>query len=228
MITKKLCAAFAVMFALAISSFAQNAPDNQAARDAEVVKKAAGWVAKLKLTDNDKAARVSDVIVTHLKAVRDWNDSNPSSLVPAGINPYTGNKLSEMDRQIIVNSAKPASVHENLMSGLRKDLSEEQVEAILDEYTIGKVAFTLKGYHAIVPDLKPEEEKVILGYLKQAREQAVDFKSMKQISAIFEIYKTKCEQYLNSNGRNWRALFKAYVDGVNAKKAQDKAAAQKK
>ncbi|MBS1660542.1 MAG: exo-alpha-sialidase [Bacteroidetes bacterium] len=42
---------------------------------------------------------------------------------------------------------------------------------------------------------------------------------MKQVSAIFEIYKTKCEQYLNSNGRNWHALFKAYVDGVKAKKA---------
>jgi nitroimidazol reductase NimA-like FMN-containing flavoprotein (pyridoxamine 5'-phosphate oxidase superfamily) len=37
------------------------------------------------------------------------------------------------------------------MAGLRKDLTEEQVEAILDKYTIGKVAFTMKGYKAIVP-----------------------------------------------------------------------------
>jgi hypothetical protein len=29
------------------------------------------------------------------------------------------------------------------MFGLRKDLSPEQVEAILDKYTIGKVAFTI-------------------------------------------------------------------------------------
>jgi hypothetical protein len=45
---------------------------------------------------------------------------------------------------------------------------------------------------------------------------------MRQISAIFEIYKTKCEQYLNSNGRNWRQLFKAYVDKVKAEKAAGK------
>ena len=54
--------------------------------------------------------------------------------------------------------------------------------------------------------------------LKQAREQAIDYKNMNQISAIFEIYKTKCEQYLNGNGRNWRQLYKAYVDKVKAEK----------
>jgi exonuclease V gamma subunit len=85
----------------------------------------------------------------------------------------------------------------------------------------------MKGYYAIVPDLTSEEAAVILGYLKEAREMAVDYKSMKQISAIFEIYKTKSEQYLNSKGRNWRALFKAYVDSVKAKKEAEKASKNK-
>ena len=78
----------------------------------------------------------------------------------------------------------------------------------------------MKGYHAIVTDITEKEEAYILGQLKLAREQAVDYKSMKAISAIFEIYKTKCEKYLNENGRNWKALFKAYVDSVKAKKAE--------
>ncbi len=52
--------------------------------------------------------------------------------------------------------------------------------------------------------------------MEEAREMAVDFKSMDQISGIFEIYKTKSEQYLNSNGRNWRELYKSFV-----KKAQE-------
>jgi hypothetical protein len=74
-----------------------------------------------------------------------------------------------------------------------------------------------------VPDLTAKEETEILKNLKQAREQAIDYKSIKEISAIFEIYKTKCEQYLNSNGRSWRQLFKTYVDKVKA----DKEAAKK-
>ncbi|MCW3092021.1 MAG: hypothetical protein JWP81_3090 [Ferruginibacter sp.] len=104
------------------------------------------------------------------------------------------------------------------MAGLRKDLDESQVEAVLDKYTVGKVAFTLAGYKAIVPDLTKAEEETILTNLKLAREQAVDFKSIKQISAIFEIYKSKCEQYLNANGRNWRQMYKAYTDIIIAKK----------
>jgi hypothetical protein len=39
---------------------------------------------------------------------------------------------------------------------------------------------------------------------------------MNQISVIFEIYKTKSEQFLISNGRNWRALYKSYTDSLKA------------
>lgn len=194
--------------------------------DADVEKKASSWAESLGLTDAEKTARIRTVISTHLKAVRDWHNEHPFSSVPAGTNPSTGKALTDFDRQMLADGALPKSVHETLMSGLRKDLSDAQVEAVLDKYTEGKVAFTLKGYQAIVPDLTAEEEGKILGLLKQAREQAVDYKSIKQISAIFEIYKTQCEQYLNSNGRNWKALYRAYTDKVKAEKAA-KAAAKK-
>ena len=191
--------------------------------DADNEKKAAEWVGSLKLGDAAKETRVTEIIATHLKIIRDWHNEHPYTTVPAGINPVTGKPLNPLDRQIIANSAIPKSVHENLMTGLRKDLTEEQVEAILDKYTIGKVEFTMKGYKAIVPDLTAEEEKTILGFLKQAREEAVDYKNMNQISAIFEIYKTRSEQYLNSNGRDWKKLYKAYTDAVKAKKAAEAA-----
>lgn len=190
--------------------------------NAELQKKAGEWVDELHLNDAAKKQRVTGFIATHLIAIRNWNNEHPFTTVPAGINPVTGNKLSELDRQVIANSAMPSSVHDDLMNELKKNLTTEQVEAILDKYTIGKVAFTLKGYKAIVPDLTKEEETKIIEYLEQAREQAIDYKSMKQVSAIFEIYKTKCEQYLNSNGRNWRQLFKAYVDKVKAQKEAEK------
>ena len=188
--------------------------------DVEQAKKGVEWVDSLKLADAAKEARVTEVITTHLKHVRDWHNEHPYTNVPAGINPVTGKPLSPLDRQMIADSAMPRTVHENLIAGLRRDLTEEQVEAILDKYTVGKVAFTMKGYKVIVPNLTAEEEKTILGFLEQAREEAVDYKNMNQISAIFEIYKTKSEQYLNSNGRDWKKLYKAYTDAVKAKKAE--------
>jgi hypothetical protein len=187
--------------------------------DLEQAKKAGEWVASLKLDDPAREARVQGVIAAHLKAVRDWHNGHPFTTVPAGINPVTGNRLSDLDRQVIADSAMPASVHADLMAGLQKDLSPEQVEAILDKYTVGKVPFTMKAYRAIVPDLTPQEDATILGFLKQAREESADYKNMNEISAIFEIYKTKSEQSLNANGRSWKALYKAYTDAIRAKKA---------
>ncbi|HEX3167900.1 MAG TPA: DUF3826 domain-containing protein [Chitinophagaceae bacterium] len=190
----------------------------QTAVDTTLENKASEWVSSLKLNDDAKAQRVKAAIAIHLTAVKEWHNSHLFTMTPDGINPATGNKLSEMDRQIIICSTKPKSIHDNLMTVLKTELDSVQVEAILDKYTIGKVAFTLQGYKAIVPDLTPKEETEILKNLKQAREQAIDYKNVKEISAIFEIYKTKCEQYLNNNGRNWRQLYKAYVDKVNAEK----------
>jgi hypothetical protein len=187
--------------------------------DRDQEKKAAEWVGALNLGDPAKETRVKEVIAIHLTAIRDWHNEHPSTTVPAGTNSVTGKPLSNLEREMIADSAMPKSVHTNLMASLRKDLSEEQVEAILDKYTVGKVAFTMKGYQAIVPNLTKEEEATILGFLKQAREEAVDYKNMNQISAIFKLYKTKSEQYLNANGRNWKAMYKAYTDAAKARKA---------
>ncbi len=185
----------------------------------EILTRAKEWVAALHLTDATKKSTVENAIMAHLTTVRDWHNDHPSSTVPDGINPVTGNKLSDLDKQIIADSAMPSTVHQALMNDLRKNLTPEELETILDKYTIGKVDFTMKGYKAIVPDLTADEEAKILSFLKQAREQAIDYKSMKEISAIFEIYKTKSEQLLNNNGRSWRALYSAYTKKIKEEKA---------
>lgn len=190
--------------------------------DTTSLKTANEWVAGLALNDNNKSRKVAEAIAAHMLAVKTWHNSHSFTLVPEGINPATGNKLTELDRQIIICSTKPKVIHDDLMNILKAELSPTQVTQILDQYTIGKVAFTLKGYKAIVPDLTAKEEAEILKNLEQAREQAIDYKSMKEISAIFEIYKTKCEQYLNNNGRSWRQMYKTYVDKVKAEKEATK------
>lgn len=190
--------------------------------DLSLEKKSQDWVSSLNLTDEKDISFLNTLIYNHLRKVRDWHNDHPYTTVPEGINPLNGNKLTILDRQMIANSAKPKEIHETLMNGLRRVLTEEQVEHILDKYTVGKVAFTMNGYKAIVPDLTPKEEEFILKNLKQAREEAIDYKNMNQISAIFEIYKTKCENYLNENGRNWRQLYKDFVKKVNEEKEAKK------
>ena len=159
--------------------------------DASLEKKAMDWVASLNMEDDKKAGFAVTTIYNHLRKVRDWHNEHPYSTVPEGINPVTGKSLSKLDREMIADSAMPKEVHEKLMKDLRRVLTEEQVEQILDKYTVGKVAFTLKGYQAIVPDMTEEETAFVLEQLKLAREQAIDYKNMKQISAIPSLKSTR-------------------------------------
>lgn len=220
------------LFFIALMSVAATAPclaqtDPAAGPNAQQEQKAAEWVGALHLKDTSRNADLRELIAGHLKAVRDWHNSHSYTLVPAGMNPETGRPLSKLDRQMIIDSSMPDSVHTAFMHGLHSMLDKEQADQILDDITIGKVAFTMKGYEAIVPDLTAEEKTAIRGFLEQAREMAIDYKNMKEISAVFEIYKTKCEQYLNSHGRNWHSLYKAYYNKMKAEKAAKKAAEKK-
>ena len=182
--------------------------------------KADEWTAALGLTDEAKAMRVRTAIYSHLSAITQWHNGHPGkSTVPHGINPRTGERLRAVDLDIIADGAQPRAYHDSLMAQLHRDLTDEQVVQVLDKYTVGKVDFTLKGYREIVPGLTPEEEATCRQYLEEAREVAIDYKSMKEISEIFGIAKDKCELYFNTHGRNWHQMYSDYVKRRKAEKA---------
>ena len=182
------------------------------------MKKAAGWVSELQLGDKAKEERVTQVIAKHLSAIRDWHNEHANMIPDGAINPQTGNKLSALDRQVIADSSQPASIRQELLDGLNAELTPAQVEQVLDLYTVGKVAFTMKAYKEIVPDMTAEDEAYVLNNLKEARLMAIDYKNMKEISAIFEIFKTKNEQYFTNSGRDWRTMYREYVQKMKSKK----------
>ena len=182
------------------------------------MKKAAGWVSELQLGDKAKEERVTQVIAKHLSAIREWHNEHANMIPDGAINPQTGNKLSALDRQVIADSSQPASIRQELLDGLNAELTPAQVEQVLDLYTVGKVAFTMKAYKEIVHDMTAEDEAFVMNNLKEARLMAIDYKNMKEISAIFEIFKTKNEQYFTNSGRDWRTMYREYVQKMKSKK----------
>ena len=188
-----------------------------AAADEAVYRKSQEIIAKLGLTDERAINVATTAVYNHRRAVRDWHNAHPYTTIPE-IDPASGRKLSKIEREMMANRTIPIKERERLMKGLKSVLSDEQIEQVFDEYTVGKVAFTMQGYRSIVPNMTAEDEQILLGHLKQAREEAIDCKSMKAISQVFEIYKTKCEQHFNETGRPWREMYKAYVDKRNAEK----------
>ena len=186
--------------------------------DEECMKKATGWVQNLQLNDKGKEERVIQVIATHLTAISNWHDRHADMIPDGAINPQTGKKLSALDRQVIADSSQPSSIRQALLDGLNVDLTSRQIEQVLDLYTVGKVAFTMKAYKEIVPDMTADDEAFLMKNLQKARLMAIDYKNMKEISAIFEIYKTKNEQYFTNSGRDWRTMYSAHVKQLKARK----------
>lgn len=161
------------------------APAPTAASDAALNKRVAGIVDSLNLSDAAKTASVSDVITTDLRAVRDAHN--------AGL---------QLD----------PDVHRKFIAGLQANLTTEQVETVKDKLTANKVPTAFTVYHQIIPNLKPEDDAKILAELKQAREESLDVKNIEDMNPIFKKYKTEIEHYLDKQGYNWAASYKAFVD----------------
>src|SRR6267142_2333062 len=58
--------------------------DAKTKADADVAKKAADWVASLKLNDPARESGVQSVIAIHLTTIRNWHNEHPYTTVPAG------------------------------------------------------------------------------------------------------------------------------------------------
>jgi hypothetical protein len=165
------------------------APPATAASDAALDKRVAVLVDSLELKDPAKQERLRAVLNANLRAVRDAHN--------AGL---------QLD----------ASVHKNLIAGLQADLTPEQIESVKDKLTANKLPITFKVYHQILPNLTPEDDRKILDWLKQAREECLDVKNADEMAPIFKKHKTEIEHYLNSHGYDWARSYKAFVDGQKA------------
>jgi hypothetical protein len=242
---KAILASLVLAAAFAVPAFSQEAASLATEPSMEKLKAAAAAaepkietnvdyrLSLLKLDDPAKEARLKALMLKHLTAVYEWHKDHGAKfdqLVPAGLNIGTGKKLNNFERMYIADSAIPASVHKELMDGLKKDLTQEQIWVVMDDYTEpghnpGKIKFTFDGYRSIIamdkqrPQLTADEETEIMKNLREAGELSMDLPTRGTgitknglVSQVFEVYKTKNEAYLNAHGRDWHALFGAYAN----------------
>jgi hypothetical protein len=161
------------------------APPPTAASDAALNKRVAGIVDSLDLNDAAKEGQISSVITADLRAVRDAHN--------AGL---------QLD----------PDVHQKFIAGMQAVLTPDQIESVKNQLTANKVPMTYSVYHQILPNLKPQDDAKILDWLKQAREQSLDVKNVEDMNPIFKKYKNEIQHYLEEQGYDWNAAYKAFVN----------------
>jgi len=163
-------------------------------------KEAAEWIASLKLNDPAREARLKEVYHHASPRPSATGTTNiPTRLfLPASILPPAAAQRSRPAGYRRLRNTRKV-YHENLMTGLRQELNENSRwrRSLMSTRLV-------KGFHhggvleAIVAGLDEGRKKQNLGFLKQAREETIDYKNMKEIVRHLEIYKTQSKQYLNA------------------------------
>jgi len=144
----------------------------------------------LNLNDPDKSARVHDILIAQYRALNAWHNENDAKL-----------KASRGDTNAIAEIHYSLKLlHDGFLTKLAESLTPEQIEAVKDKMTYGKVQFTFAGYVAQYPDLSETNKQDILTMLKAAREEAMDGGSAGEKTAVFQRYKGRINNYLSKQG----------------------------
>jgi len=144
----------------------------------------------LDLSDTNKVARVHDIIIAQYRALNAWHDANDPKL-----------KAAKSDTNAVAQiQGSLKAIHIQYLAKLAENLTPEQIEAVKDKMTYGKVQFTFKGYLTEYPNLPEPQQQKVLEYLKEARELSMDGGSAEEKTAIFNKYKGKINNYLSKEG----------------------------
>jgi Spy/CpxP family protein refolding chaperone len=144
----------------------------------------------LDLSDTNKITRVHDTIIAQYRALNAWHDANDAKL-----------KAAKSDTNAVAQiHVSLQAIHDQFLAKLAENLTPEQVDAVKDKMTYGKVQFTFKGYIVEYTNLPEAQQQHVLELLKEARELAMDGGSSEEKTAIFNKYKGKINNYLSKAG----------------------------
>ena len=90
--------------------------------------------------------------------------------------------------------------HFELASALAQYLTEEQIEAVKDGMTFGRLKRDYQATQDMIPSLSEYEKKQVLIWLKEAREYAMDAADSKGKHFWFDKYRGRTNNWLSTRG----------------------------
>ena len=135
----------------------------------------------LGLTDAQKAENVRNIIANCYFLLNDIHSK------------YDKNQQDARDAELYKH-------HFELASALALYLTEEQIDAVKDGMTFGRLKRDYKAQLEMIPSLTDEEKAQILIWLREAREYAMDAADSKSKHFWFDKYRGRTNNWLSARG----------------------------
>lgn len=155
----------------------------------------------LDMTDSNKYQSVLSIIVNQYFQVNTIHEENKTAIdaiktqALAKEQTETAVKVQEEKK-----AARLLQQHEGFITLLKQQLTEVQLEKVKDGMTYRVFPITYTAYLDMVPGLTTEQKDKLYGWLKEARELAMDAESADKKHAVFGKYKGRINNYLSAAG----------------------------
>ena len=146
-----------------------------------IVGRAQKIVDGLQLNDAQKAENVRNIIANRYFLLNDIHSK------------YDKKQQAERDAELYKH-------HFELASSLAMYLNDEQIEAVKDGMTFGRLKRDYQATQDMIPSLTAEEKAQILIWLKEAREFAMDAADSKGKHFWFDKYRGRTNNWLAARG----------------------------
>lgn len=202
---------------LFVMCFYYNVNAQQADYIQVITKRSEKIVESLGITDSTKFYQVRAIITNQYKNLNDFHELKAKKQKNLKEQYKADKKQLEekLGKLEILESKKLKKIHNNYLSKLSKILNPEQIDQVKDGMTYGVLPITIKAYNEMLPQLTEEQKAVVVKYLTEARELAMDEPGSKEKHHMFGKYKGKINNYLsgqgidmNKAGKEWQKRIK--------------------
>ena len=201
MMKKVLFAAILSLLSISISAQVELKAEGRDSDYVETVKNRAQKIVDgLGLTDAQKAENVRNIIANRYFLLNDIHSK------------YDKSQQDARDAELYKH-------HFELASALALYLTEEQIDAVKDGMTFGRLKRDYKAQLEMIPSLTDEEKAQILIWLREAREYAMDAADSKGKHFWFDKYRGRTNNWLSARGYDLKKERDAWMKRIeDAKK----------
>ena len=175
----------AILSLLSLSATAQTVALKTEGQDPQYVETIKGRAQKivdgLNLTDAQKAENVRNIIANRYFLLNDIHSK------------YDKTQQDALQAELYKH-------HFELASALAQYLSDEQIDAVKDGMTFGRLKRDYQATQDMIPSLSDYEKKQVLIWLKEAREYAMDAADSKGKHFWFDKYRGRTNNWLSARG----------------------------